>query len=132
MARTVDIDQVVAELREGEQAWAALPLPGRRALLAQVRDLIVEHAAEWVRVAGGIKRLDPASPLVGEEWISGPYAVVSSVDALAETLAALEQGRSPVDGFRSRGARRPVGGARPAAHRLGPAAAQRLFSARSG
>src|SRR5262249_15777720 len=47
-----------------------------------------------------IKRLDPASPLMGEEWLSGPYPVITAAAALAETLKALELGRSPADGFR--------------------------------
>jgi hypothetical protein len=93
------VDGAVAELTQGERAWSALTLSGRRQLLEELRDLTVEHAEEWVRIAGRIKRLAPDSPLVGEEWITGPYPVVSSAAALAATLAALEQGRSPADGF---------------------------------
>jgi aldehyde dehydrogenase (NAD(P)+) len=94
------VDEAVSALKKGEAEWAALPLSGRRALLEQLRDLTAEHADEWVRVAGRIKRLNPSSPLMGEEWLSGPYPVVSAAQALAQTLTGLEQGRSPADGFR--------------------------------
>jgi aldehyde dehydrogenase (NAD(P)+) len=93
------IEETVTALKQGEAAWAALSLPGRRELLERLRDLTIEHADEWVQVAARIKRLPSTSPLVGEEWISGPYPVVSTTGALAASLAALEQGRSPVDGF---------------------------------
>jgi aldehyde dehydrogenase (NAD(P)+) len=100
VAAVPSIDETIAALKQGEVTWAALPLPGRRKLLERLRDLTIENAEEWARVAGRIKRLAVDSPLMGEEWISGPYPVVSSAGALAASLAALEQGRSPVDGFR--------------------------------
>src|SRR5262249_22204301 len=60
----------------------------------------LDHAREWVLVAGRIKRLDPSSPLMGEEWLSGPYPVIAAAAALAESLKALELGRGPADRFR--------------------------------
>ena len=46
-------------------------------------------AERWVDVAAGIKQLPKDSPLVGEEWISGPYPLLGSLQALEATLAAL-------------------------------------------
>lgn len=66
------IDQALEDLVEGEKTWASLSLAARRGLLDAVRALTVRHATEWVDAAVGIKQLDPASPLVGEEWMSGP------------------------------------------------------------
>jgi aldehyde dehydrogenase (NAD(P)+) len=93
-------DEAVAALGKGEAQWAALPLRGRRALLERLRDLTRQHADEWVRVAGRIKRLDPRSPLIGEEWLSGPYPVIAAAGALAESLRALESGHGPADRLR--------------------------------
>lgn len=92
------IDEALAELVEGEKTWACLSLAARRGLLDEVRSLTVRHASEWVDAAVGIKQLDPASPLVGEEWMSGPYSLVAGLAALSESLAKLEAGRSPLDG----------------------------------
>ncbi len=90
------VDAALEELSVGEQKWATLTLAARRALLEHVRDLTVAHGAEWVTAACSIKGLDPSSSLVGEEWISGPYAFVSGAATLAHTLAALESGASPL------------------------------------
>ena len=74
-ATTAQLDQLIAALRDGERGWAAESLASRRDLLLQVHANVAAHAEEWVRVAGEIKQLPAGSPLLGEEWISGPWAV---------------------------------------------------------
>src|SRR5690242_12819626 len=93
---TEHIDRALEELVEGEKNWAALPLAARRRLLDEMRTLTVDHAAEWVRAAARIKELDASSPLVGEEWMSGPYSVATALAALSDSLAKLEAGQSPL------------------------------------
>jgi aldehyde dehydrogenase (NAD(P)+) len=93
------IDRAIAELAEGEQVWARTGLSERRRLLAQVRQATDRHARDWVRAACTYKQLPETSQLAGEEWISGPYAVLTGARALMDTIAALEAGRSPVDGY---------------------------------
>ncbi|MEV0107116.1 aldehyde dehydrogenase family protein [Nocardia sp. NPDC050799] len=90
------IDTALAELAAGEQKWSRLPLAGRRALLDRMRTLTGRHAREWVEAAVRIKGLDPASPLVGEEWLSGPYVFATSLTAVSRTLESLERGVSPL------------------------------------
>lgn len=92
------IDEALEQLVEGEKTWASLSLTARRGLLEEMRALTVRHAAEWVDAAASIKQLDPSSPLVGEEWMSGPYSLAAGLGALAASLAKLEAGRSPLDG----------------------------------
>ncbi|MFC4126389.1 aldehyde dehydrogenase family protein [Nocardia rhizosphaerae] len=91
------VDVALAELVEGERRWAAIPLSGRRALLDQVRALTGRHAQRWVDAAAGIKGLAPSSPLIGEEWLSGPYVFAAGLGALSATLEVLERGESPLD-----------------------------------
>jgi acyl-CoA reductase-like NAD-dependent aldehyde dehydrogenase len=98
----VRADEIVARLAEGERAWAATSLAQRRELLQRFGDLVGEHAEEWVATAVRIKELDPDSQLVGEEWISGPWAVLGSVHALAETVGRLERGEDLLRGFRTK------------------------------
>lgn len=93
------LDQALTELKAGEQAWAHTDLAGRRELLSRVMRATAQHAQDWVRAACTYKRLSETSPLAGEEWLSGPYAVLTGAQALIETISALEQGRSPVDGY---------------------------------
>ncbi len=95
-----DIDALVVDLAAGEQAWAQTPLTARRQLLLEIGAAAHAHAAEWVRVAARIKQLDPASPLLGEEWISGPYALIGYTQALQDTLARLADGTDLLAGYR--------------------------------
>ena len=101
VARTV-IDTTLGELRQGERTWAATTRTRRRELLDQIRDLVASNAQAWVDAAADLKGLERTSPLIGEEWLAGPYALIGGLTALADTLAALDAGRSPIDGHRVR------------------------------
>ena len=92
-------DEIAAAARAGATAWSGVSLAGRRALLQQFVGLVDEHASEWVRIATEIKGLTPGTPPVGEEWISGPWATLYYAGHLAQTLATMEQGGTPTDGF---------------------------------
>ncbi len=91
------VDAALSDLVEGERKWAATSLRERRWLLDRVRELTGRHAQDWVDAAIGIKGLPASSPLVGEEWISGPYVMAAALGALANTLEALARGESPLD-----------------------------------
>ncbi|MFJ3304229.1 aldehyde dehydrogenase family protein [Streptomyces sp. NPDC086549] len=95
-----ELDAIVSELAEGERRWAATSLAERAALLRRVHAGVGAEAEAWVRTASLIKRLPEKSPLVGEEWISGPYPVLTSLEALARTLEVIASGRGPLDGAR--------------------------------
>ncbi|MGY0498344.1 aldehyde dehydrogenase family protein [Nocardia sp. FBN12] len=87
-----EADRIVERLQGGEAAWARTSLAQRRAMLQQVVALVAESAEEWVDIAVGIKGVDPASQTVGEEWISGPWATLGYLGALANTLQVMENG----------------------------------------
>ncbi|WP_280221166.1 aldehyde dehydrogenase family protein [Nocardia neocaledoniensis] len=91
------VDAALSDLVEGERKWAATSLRERRWLLDRVRELTGRHAQDWVDAAIGIKGLPASSPLVGEEWISGPYVMAAALGVLANTLEALARGESPLD-----------------------------------
>ncbi|MEU2103410.1 MULTISPECIES: aldehyde dehydrogenase family protein [unclassified Nocardia] len=93
------VDNALADLAAGEKTWAATPLRRRRALLDEIHARIGRFAEDWVRAACVVKDLDEHSPLIGEEWMSGPLTLLQATAALSATLAALETGRSPVAGI---------------------------------
>ncbi|MGA5499460.1 aldehyde dehydrogenase family protein [Streptomyces cinereoruber] len=95
-----DIDALVKRLATGERAWARTHLSDRRELLLDVAAATAATADAWVRTAAGIKQLNPASPLVGEEWLSGPYAMLTYLQALQETLRLLDEGADVLAGTR--------------------------------
>ena len=94
-----DVDAVVDRLTAGEAIWAATDLPQRIQLLGEVQAVVAESAADWVEVARTIKQLPASSPLLGEEWISGPWAVLEYVPALVETLSRIHAGSDVLAGY---------------------------------
>lgn len=91
-----NLDAAIVELAAGAQRWAATPLSERAGLLAAVHTAMRSSAQEWAETAAAIKGLDPTSQLVGEEWISGPYAGLAGAGTLAHSVAALARGVSPL------------------------------------
>ena len=94
----VALDGDIAALRDGLPTWTHLTLEQRSRLLERVRASVVACAQEWAEQAALIKGLDSRHPLRGEEWLSGPYAVIVALDAYVRSLTALSAGRSPIDG----------------------------------
>jgi len=101
-------DRIAAAAQAGARAWSGVTVRRRRELLREFAVLVEEQASDWVRIAAGIKGLTPGSATVGEEWISGPWAVLHYTNHLIESLERIEAGRSPAEGF----AIRPVPGNR--------------------
>ncbi|WP_454117779.1 aldehyde dehydrogenase family protein [Microbacterium lacticum] len=95
------LDAAIADLQTGARTWSLLTLGQRRALLQRVRATTAAVAEEWADVASTSKGLGPTHPLRGEEWLSGPYAALVAIDAYADTLGALAEGRSPIDGVKT-------------------------------
>ncbi len=96
-AQKAELDADIEALSVGAAAWAELPLDKRAALLREVHAAVSSQAEQWARTAARIKGLELDSPLVGEEWMSGPYAVLTAVAALAKTVDALASGHSPIE-----------------------------------
>ncbi len=90
------LDDDISQLHDGARAWALLTLDQRARLLRRVRDEVARVAAEWAQTAASSKGLEPEHPLAGEEWLSGPYAVLVALDAYAQTVTSLAHGQSPL------------------------------------
>ena len=94
------LDAAIEELSGGELRWTTLTLHDRARLLKGVHATVAANAQDWAETASAIKGLDASSELTGEEWTSGPYAVLSSLLTLAHALDELDAGRSPLAGVR--------------------------------
>ncbi|MEU2198760.1 aldehyde dehydrogenase family protein [Isoptericola sp. NPDC019482] len=94
------LDAAIDELAAGERRWADTSLAARAALLARTHATIAANAERWATTAGRIKGLAPDSPLMGEEWISGPYPALTGFAQLSRSLQALAERRSPLAGAR--------------------------------
>ncbi|WP_029135497.1 aldehyde dehydrogenase family protein [Nakamurella lactea] len=91
-----DLINALGELAEGEQRWAMAGLRTRARLLGEVHATMAEQSDAWVAAACRAKWLDPTSRLAGEEWLSGPYAILTALDRLRRSLLDLSQGISPI------------------------------------
>jgi hypothetical protein len=96
------LDREVAVLRSAAKEWVATPLAEKRRLLEAVRGATAAVAGEWVRVSCQGKGIAAGAPAAGEEWMSGPYALLSSVAALIRLVEQLEAGANPLDRLRAR------------------------------
>ncbi|MFJ6651572.1 aldehyde dehydrogenase family protein [Microbacterium sp. NPDC091313] len=94
------IDAHLEALATGSRLWSTLTLDQRARLLERVHASAGAVAEEWAEVAAASKGLDAQHPLRGEEWLTGPYATLIALDAARDTLRALAEGRSPLDGVR--------------------------------
>ena len=86
------MDAALADLRAHRAEWARLPIARKLELLDGLRGRIDAVAERWVEAAARAKGLPPGSPLRGEEWASGPWAVLNYLGPLAETLRRAKEG----------------------------------------
>jgi aldehyde dehydrogenase (NAD(P)+) len=66
-------------------------------LLEETRWLTHGVAAEWVALSARAKGLASGSYLEGEEWISGPWAVLYALNRYIRTLKRMARGLPPLD-----------------------------------
>jgi len=91
-----DLDQLVATLVQHKDEWATLPIARKLDHLSKMRRTTDDVAERWVEAAVKAKRIPADSPLVGEEWMSGPWALQRALSQLSHTLTAIENGESPL------------------------------------
>ena len=83
-----DLDRAITELDKNKDRWARTGIAERMALIAGVRESLYPVIGRWADIASQAKGLEGTS-LKGEEWISGPYALMSACNALLETLSKI-------------------------------------------
>ncbi len=89
-----EIEQSLIELREGAKRWIALRTAAKADLLEQVRDTVYAQAARWAHAGAQAKGI-AGTPLAGEEWISGPWALLYALNRYIRTLRDLAHDGTP-------------------------------------
>ncbi len=89
-----DLDRDVETLRAHAAGWAKLGFAGKIRHLRTMRTRTVEVARQWADLAARAKGI-AGTPLAGEEWLSGPYALLSALDRLAKTLGEIARDGVP-------------------------------------
>jgi aldehyde dehydrogenase (NAD(P)+) len=88
---------MVARLTDGAVALVRWPMAERIALARAMQAGMLEVADELVRAACAAKGTSADGPAAGEEWATGPWAVVRQLRLVAESLAMLARtGTTPL------------------------------------
>ena len=88
-----EADALLHRLDAAKNSWATTTAAERVALLRAVKVAIMPVAEDWAATASQKKQIPAGSPLEGEEWLSGPYALLSACNNFIATLEAMD-GRS--------------------------------------
>ena len=92
-----EIETALQVLDAAKGSWGKTTISERIALLDQIKDCLMPVSKAWAEKASAKKGLAPDSPLIGEEWLSGPYALMSYCNGLMATLSKVK-GRHHLDG----------------------------------
>ncbi len=96
-------DAAVADLARHKDEWARLPVTKKRAFLEGMLQKTHTAAPHWVAAAARSKGVRGNSALMGEDWASGPWALMFGLNALMVTLRAIEaEGAPPLGKVRTR------------------------------
>ena len=84
------LDKAVVELKKNRDRWAGTTNAEKIEILADIKTSLLSVAEEWAQTAARKKQIPEGSPLVGEEWISGPYTLMAGCNLLMQTLSGME------------------------------------------
>jgi len=90
------LDRDLQQLSSHRQAWVDTPISERIAILKEIKDALLPVAQSWAETASRKKGIAQGSPLEGEEWLSGPYTIMSFCNQLMATLSQV-QGKHHLD-----------------------------------
>jgi aldehyde dehydrogenase (NAD(P)+) len=88
----VKIDNSIEKLQAAKNKWVDLPISDKIEKLKDLNKRTGEYAQMWVDLSIKHKQIDTNSTLAGEEWSTGPWALISSVNAYIQTLNELNNG----------------------------------------
>ncbi len=87
-----EIDALIESVNTKKNEWARLAISEKIKLLLEIRQNVGKYAQEWVDLSVKGKQMEPESPLVGEEWSSGPWVFASTINNYIDTLKAIDSG----------------------------------------
>jgi aldehyde dehydrogenase (NAD(P)+) len=94
LSPTAQLDFEMQALRAHADAWARLGIAGKIRHLRMMRANTIAVAQQWVDLGAEAKGI-AGTQLAGEEWLSGPYALLTAIDRLAATLSGIARNGAP-------------------------------------
>ena len=91
------LDEAVARLREAAPQLARLPIPDRIALARNMQVGFARIAERLVHAGCAAKGIAAGTPAEGQEWATGPWAVIRQLRLTAESLGSIQRtGNTPI------------------------------------
>jgi acyl-CoA reductase-like NAD-dependent aldehyde dehydrogenase len=84
----------IQELCSGAHRWIALSPAQRISLLVELRAAVYARSAEWADASAAAKGV-AATPHAGEEWISGPWALIYALNRYIDSLRQIARHGGP-------------------------------------
>ncbi|MFT6695831.1 MAG: acyl-CoA reductase-like NAD-dependent aldehyde dehydrogenase [Paracoccaceae bacterium] len=85
-----EYDLAISDLKTAKDTWAQTGITDRIEILNEIKDALMAVSASWATTAADRKGIEKDTALVGEEWISGPYALMSACNGLMLTLSKMK------------------------------------------
>ncbi|MTI00432.1 aldehyde dehydrogenase [Roseibium sp. RKSG952] len=95
------MDAVISRLQAAKADWAATSWDERSRLLFEISAATAAIAEGWAEASARGKRIPSWSPLAGEEWLTGPYVLISYARKLGSRVRKAATGRA-MEGIRLR------------------------------
>jgi len=86
-----ELERDLEALAAHQLAWATLPVAEKIKLLTEVKRATFAVVEQWVAAAVKAKGIPAGSSLAGEEWSSGPWALLYGLSQLIRTLGEIER-----------------------------------------
>lgn len=79
----------INQLYAARDTWAQTSIAERIQILKDIKDALLSVSKTWVETSGIQKQLPKNSILLGEEWLGGPYALMTECNNLIYTLGKM-------------------------------------------
>jgi len=89
-----ELDRSLHRLKDAAPRWARLPITQKIAALESIRDATSRESRRWAQTAAHAKGV-AGTPQAGEEWISGPWALLYALNRYLTTLREIDTTGSP-------------------------------------
>lgn len=95
------LDGQIARLRSARAEWSATDLEERASLIEAIGRSTASIAEGWAEASARGKRIPSSSQLAGEEWLTGPYALIAYCNKLGPRLRQIAS-ENLMSGFKLR------------------------------
>ena len=84
-----NLNNFLVALDDMKHIWANTPTENHIKTLGKIKENLMVISKNWVELAAKNKGIPEKTSLVGEEWMSGPYALMSACNAFIKTFSEI-------------------------------------------